>query len=45
MLGVNRQFATDLSGTLQYQHQRRNSNVANGDFTENRITGTVNMSF
>jgi uncharacterized protein (PEP-CTERM system associated) len=44
-LGVNRQFAPDLSGTLEYQHQRRNSNVANGDFDENRITGTVNMTF
>jgi uncharacterized protein (PEP-CTERM system associated) len=45
ILGVNHQFDPDLSGGLTYQHQRRDSNVANGDFAENRITGTVNMTF
>jgi uncharacterized protein (PEP-CTERM system associated) len=44
-LGVDHQFDPDLSGTVTYQHQQRDSNVANGDFQENRITGTVNMSF
>ncbi len=44
-LGMNHQFDPKLSGSVVYQHQRRDSNVARGDFTENRITGTVNMSF
>lgn len=44
-LGVRHQFDPDLSGGVTYQHQRRDSNVANGDFAENRITGTVNMTF
>jgi uncharacterized protein (PEP-CTERM system associated) len=44
-LGVDHQFDPDLSGSLVYQYQQRNSNVARGDFQENRITGTVNMSF
>jgi uncharacterized protein (PEP-CTERM system associated) len=44
-LGVDHQFDPDLSGSLAYQYQQRNSNVARGDFQENRITGTVNMSF
>ena len=44
-LGVTHQFDPDLSGGLTYQHQQRDSNVMFGDFTENRITATVNMSF
>jgi uncharacterized protein (PEP-CTERM system associated) len=44
-LGVDHQFDPDLSGAVTYQHQQRDSNVATGDFTENRITGTVNMTF
>jgi uncharacterized protein (PEP-CTERM system associated) len=45
MVGMEHQFAADLSGTLEYQHQQRESNIADGDFRENRITATVNMSF
>jgi uncharacterized protein (PEP-CTERM system associated) len=44
-LGVTHQFDPDLSGGLTYQHQQRDSNAMFGDFTENRITATVNMSF
>src|SRR5512139_451122 len=44
-LGVDHQFDLDLSGGLIYQHQQRDSNIAAGDFTENRITGTVSMKF
>jgi uncharacterized protein (PEP-CTERM system associated) len=44
-LGVEHQFDPDLSGTLVYQHQQRESNVANGDFNENRVTATAIMSF
>lgn len=44
-VGVDHQFDPELTGALTYQHQRRDSNVASGDFTENRITGTVSMSF
>jgi uncharacterized protein (PEP-CTERM system associated) len=42
---VTHQFDPDLSGGLTYQHQQRDSNAMFGDFTENRITATVNMSF
>jgi uncharacterized protein (PEP-CTERM system associated) len=44
-LGVAHQFDPGLSGGLTYQHQQRDSNVMFGDFTENRITAMVNMSF
>jgi uncharacterized protein (PEP-CTERM system associated) len=44
-LGVDHQFDPDFSGTLTYQYQQRDSNIVNGDFTENRITATANMSF
>jgi uncharacterized protein (PEP-CTERM system associated) len=44
-LGVNHQFASDLSGALIYRNLQRDSNEATDDFTENRITASVNMSF
>jgi uncharacterized protein (PEP-CTERM system associated) len=44
-VGVDHQFDPELTGGLTYQHQHRDSNIANGDFTENRITATVSMSF
>lgn len=44
-VGVSHQFDAKASGTLTYRHQQRESDVVGGDFTENRITGTVNMSF
>jgi uncharacterized protein (PEP-CTERM system associated) len=44
-LGVNHQFASDLSGALIFVQQQRDSNEATADFTENRITASVNMSF
>lgn len=44
-LGVSHEFDPDVSGTLTFQHQQRDSNLASGDFTENRLTGTVNMRF
>ena len=43
--GVRHQFDPELTGGLTYQHQHRDSNIANGDFTENRITATVSMRF
>ena len=45
IVGVSHQFDPRTSGTLTYRHQQRESDVVGGDFTENRITGTVNMSF
>jgi uncharacterized protein (PEP-CTERM system associated) len=45
MVGMEHQFAADLSGTLEYQHQQRDSSIADGDFRENRVTATVNMAF
>jgi uncharacterized protein (PEP-CTERM system associated) len=44
-LGVNHQFASDLSGALIFQRQQRDSNEATADFTENRITASANMRF
>ena len=44
-LGVNHQFATDLSGALTYLHQRRDSSDTGFDFTENRITATGSLTF
>jgi len=44
-VGMRHQFDPDLTGGLTYQHQHRDSNITNGDFTENRFTATANMSF
>lgn len=44
-VAVTHQFDPRISGTLTYRYQHRDSDVVGGDFTENRITGTVNMSF
>lgn len=44
-LGVNHQFATDLSGALTFRHIQRDSNVADADYEENRLTASVNMRF
>jgi uncharacterized protein (PEP-CTERM system associated) len=43
--GLNHQFAEDLSGTLTLRHTQRESNAANSDYDENRLTATVNMRF
>lgn len=45
IVGVSHQFDSRTSGTLTYQHQFRDSDVVGADFTENRITGMLNMSF
>lgn len=45
IIGLTHQADSRTSGTITYRHQYRDSNVLGGDFTENRITGTVNMSF
>jgi len=44
-LGINHQFATDLSGALTFRHTRRDSNAADADYEENRLTASVNMRF
>ena len=44
-LGLNHRFAEDLSGALVLRHTERDSNVATADYTENRLTATVNMRF
>lgn len=43
--GLNHQFAADLSGALIFRHTQRDSNVADADFEENRLTASVNMRF
>lgn len=44
-LGLGHQFADDLSGALTFRHIQRDSNVANSDYEENRLTASVNMRF
>jgi uncharacterized protein (PEP-CTERM system associated) len=44
-LGMNHQFATDLSGALTFRHIQRDSNEADADYEENRLTASVNMRF
>lgn len=44
-LGINHQFAADLSGALAFRHTQRDSNVADADYEENRLTASVNMRF
>lgn len=44
-LGINHQFATDLSGALTFRHIQRDSNVADADYEENRLIASVNMRF
>ncbi|PKO73137.1 MAG: TIGR03016 family PEP-CTERM system-associated outer membrane protein [Betaproteobacteria bacterium HGW-Betaproteobacteria-17] len=44
-LGINHQFATDLSGALTFRHIQRDSNVADANYEENRLTASVNMRF
>ncbi len=44
-LGIHHQFATDLSGALTFRHIQRDSNVADANYDENRLTASVNMRF
>lgn len=44
-LGVVHQLDPTVLGSVTYQHQQRESNLASADFTENRITAMVNMTF
>jgi uncharacterized protein (PEP-CTERM system associated) len=44
-LGLNHSFAEDLSGALTYRHIQRDSNAADADYEENRLTASVNMRF
>ena len=44
-LGLNHRFADKLSGALTFRHTQRDSNAADADYEENRITASVNMRF
>jgi uncharacterized protein (PEP-CTERM system associated) len=44
-LSLVRQFQPKVHGSLEYRHQRRNSNQAAGDYKENAVTAAVNMTF
>ena len=44
-VGVLHQLDPTVLGSVTYQHQQRESNIASADFTENRITAMVNMTF
>ncbi|MBW8371348.1 MAG: TIGR03016 family PEP-CTERM system-associated outer membrane protein [Thiobacillus sp.] len=44
-LGLNHRFADKLNGALTFRHTQRDSNLANADYEENRLTASVNMRF
>jgi len=44
-LGLNRQFSSDLNGSVSLRHQARSSDQNASDFTENSLSGTVNYKF
>lgn len=44
-LGLNRRFTDQLNGALVFRHTQRDSNAANSDYDENRLTATVGMRF
>ena len=45
VVGVNRQFGSDLTGALTYRHYRRDSNDLTAEYTENNLMASVNMRF
>jgi uncharacterized protein (PEP-CTERM system associated) len=44
-LGISHQLDPTVLGGVTYQRQQRESNLASADFTENRVTATVSMTF
>ncbi len=44
-VGLNRQFAKDLTGSLAFRHTQRDSNVANSNYAENSLTVSASMRF
>lgn len=44
-LGLSRRFTDKLNGALTFRHTQRDSNAANSDYDENRLTATVGMRF
>lgn len=44
-LGLSHAFAEKLNGALTFRRAERDSNDPLGDYTENRLTATVNMRF
>jgi uncharacterized protein (PEP-CTERM system associated) len=44
-LGLRHEFSRDLSGGLTFRHIRRDSNAADANYDENRLTATVTMRF
>ena len=44
-VGLNRQFSSQLNGSLSLRHQNRDSDQGNNDFTENSLSGSINYNF
>lgn len=44
-LVVTRQFQPKVSGSVEVRHQERESNQADGDYSENSVAARLNMSF
>jgi len=44
-LVATRRFRPKVTGSLEVRHQARNSKLATGDYRENSVAATINMSF
>ncbi|MDQ2696281.1 MAG: TIGR03016 family PEP-CTERM system-associated outer membrane protein [Pseudomonadota bacterium] len=44
-LGLNHRFAEDLDGSVEYRHGQRDSNQPGDDYTENRLTLFLRLTF
>lgn len=45
VFGVDHTFGKDLSGSLYFRHQQRDSNTPNLDYTQNSLTASANLRF
>ena len=45
VFGIDHRFGKDLSGSLYFRHQERDSNTPNLDYTENSLTASANLRF
>ncbi len=45
VFGVDHTFGKDLSGSLYFRHQQRDSNTPNLDYTENSLTASATLRF
>lgn len=44
-IGLNRQFSSQLNGSVLLRRQNRDSDQSNADYSENALTGSINYKF